>query len=217
MAYKDAARRQITLAFSAFMLVYNATFLFCIAYLHDELPSGIGESLILYFCVAAVVCLLGLVGTIKQSQTCVDIFANHVLLDAILMTVPRVIFCAFLSSLPGTLCEPSDFPNPFRPPTSPSLPSSAGGRNANSPRATSPDRCFVVMNTLMGLAAFLAVASGAAQWSVALRVREFAKSLNTDGQDGRDDVEEKAGAGLEDGRVPEVTYVDEKKGAVAMA
>ncbi|KAL0263407.1 hypothetical protein SLS55_002387 [Diplodia seriata] len=213
MAHKDAGRRQITLAFSAFMLVYNATFLFCIAYLYEELPSGIGESLILYFCVAAVLCLLGLAGTIKQSQTCVDIFANHVLLDAILMTVPRVIFCAFLSSLPGTLCEPSDFPNPFRPPTSPSLPSAAH----NAKRATSPDRCFVVMNTLMGVAAFLAVASGAAQWSVALRVREFAKSLNTDGQDGRD-VEEKAGAAdLDDGRAGEERYLlDEKKAAVVL-
>ncbi|KAL1639707.1 hypothetical protein SLS58_007605 [Diplodia intermedia] len=213
MAHKDAGRRQITLAFSAFMLVYNATFLFCIAYLYEELPSGIGASLILYFCVAAVLCLLGLAGTIKQSQTCVDIFANHVLLDAILMTVPRVIFCAFLSSLPGTLCEPSDFPNPFRPPTSPSLPSAAH----NAKRATSPDRCFVVMNTLMGVAAFLAVASGAAQWSVALRVREFAKSLNTDGQDGRD-VEEKAGAaGLDDGSAEEERYLlDEKKAAVVL-
>ncbi|KAL1621484.1 hypothetical protein SLS54_005505 [Diplodia seriata] len=213
MAHKDAGRRQITLAFSAFMLVYNATFLFCIAYLYEELPSGIGESLILYFCVAAVLCLLGLAGTIKQSQTCVDIFANHVLLDAILMTVPRVIFCAFLSSLPGTLCEPSDFPNPFRPPTSPSLPSAAH----NAKRATSPDRCFVVMNTLMGVAVFLAVASGAAQWSVALRVREFAKSLNTDGQDGRD-VEEKAGAAdLDDGRAGEERYLlDEKKAAVVL-
>lgn len=47
------------------MLFYNATFLLCIVYLHDELPSGIGESLILYFSVAAVLCLLGLVGTVK--------------------------------------------------------------------------------------------------------------------------------------------------------
>lgn len=153
-----------------------------------------------------------LTGPVQQSQTCVDIFANHVLLDAILMTVPRVIFCAFLSSLPGTLCEPSDFPSPFRPPTSPSLPSSAGH---NAKRATSPDRCFVVMNTLMGVAAFLAVASGAAQWSVALRVREFAKSLSSDGQDGRD-VEEKAGAGLEDACVAEERYLDEKKAAVVV-
>ncbi|KAK0654084.1 hypothetical protein DIS24_g5442 [Lasiodiplodia hormozganensis] len=212
MAHGDFGRRQITLAFSAFMLVYNAAFLLCIAYLYDELPSGIGESLVLYFCVAAVLCLLGLLGTLKQSQTLVDIFANHVLLDAILMTVPRVIFCAFLTSLPGTLCEPSDFPNPFRPPTSPSLPSASH----NAKRATSPDRCFVVMNTVMGAAAFLAVASGVAQWSVALRVREYAKSLSASGQNGRD--VEKSGAAVKDESVPSAWgYLDEKKTPVVLA
>ncbi|KAK7720239.1 hypothetical protein SLS57_005647 [Botryosphaeria dothidea] len=205
MAADDSGRRQITLAFSAFMLFYNATFLLCIVYLHDELPSGIGESLILYFSVAAVLCLLGLVGTVKQYQSLVDIFANHVLLDAILMTVPRVIFCAFLTSLPSTLCEPSDFPNPFRPPTSPSLPAP----RANKP-GSSPDRCFVVMNTVMGVAAFLAVASGVAQWSIALRVREYARSLKVGGQTGRD-VEEKSGAGFENASARAWRVWDEKK------
>lgn len=148
----------------------------------------------------------------QQSQILVDIFANHVLLDAILMTVPRVIFCAFLTSLPGTLCEPSDFPNPFRPPTSPSLPSASH----NAKRATSPDRCFVVMNTVMGAAAFLAVASGAAQWSVALRVREYAKSLSASGQNGCD--VEKSSAAVKDESVPSAWgYLDEKKAPVVLA
>lgn len=142
----------------------------------------------------------------QQSQSLVDIFANHVLLDAILMTIPRVIFCAFLTSLPGTLCEPSDFPNPFRPPTSPSLP--AARSNKSGP---SPDRCFVIMNTLMGVAAFLAVASGVAQWSVALRVREYARSLKESRHNGHD--VEKSGAGLKEaqGPITEWRFNDEKK------
>lgn len=47
------------------MLFYNAVFLLCIVSLYDQLPSGVGESFVLYFSVAAVLCLLGLVGTIK--------------------------------------------------------------------------------------------------------------------------------------------------------
>ncbi|GME26761.1 hypothetical protein GTA08_BOTSDO00909 [Neofusicoccum parvum] len=209
MAQEDSGRRHITLAFSAFMLFYNAVFLLCIVSLYDQLPSGIGESFVLYFSVAAVLCLLGLVGTIKQSQTYVDIFANHVLLDAILMTVPRVIFCAFLTSLPGTLCEASDFPNPFRPPTSPSLPS-----NGTSKRTSSPDRCFVVMNTVMGAAVFLAVASGVAQWSIALRVREYARSLKIRGESGND--VEKSSAKPKEVETPagEWRFVDEKRAAM---
>lgn len=111
------------------------------------------------------------------------------------MTLPRVIFCAFLSSLPRTLCAPSVFPNPFRPPTSPSL--------STNVRTSSPDRCFVLMNTLMGAAAFLAVASGMAQWSVALRVREYARSLRSSG------LEEEEKADLAGGEWRDA--VDEKR------
>ncbi|KAL2674938.1 hypothetical protein IWX47DRAFT_475295 [Phyllosticta citricarpa] len=120
----------------------------------------------------------------------VSIFANHVLLDAILLTIPRVAFLAFLSTLPTSICSASDFPNFFLPPTSPTLPGadtarihayagSYGGAATSQGHFWSEDRdqCFVVVNTLMGVAACLAVMTGVAQWCVALRVRKFAQAL----------------------------------------
>lgn len=62
----------------------------------------------------------------------------------------------------------------------------------------------------MGVAAFLAVASGVAQWSIALRVREYARSLKVGGQTGRD-VEEKSGAGFENASARAWRVWDEKK------
>ncbi|KAK8193936.1 hypothetical protein BKA81DRAFT_381715 [Phyllosticta paracitricarpa] len=180
----------LTIAFSAFMLYFNATLLACVVYFSSQLPFGISGSFIAYFFVASALCLLGLVGSVKRFEPFVSIFANHVLLDAILLTIPRVAFLAFLSTLPTSICSASDFPNFFLPPTSPTLPGadtarihayagSYGGAATSQGHFWSEDRdqCFVVVNTLMGVAACLAVMTGVAQWCVALRVRKFAQAL----------------------------------------
>ncbi|KAK7544650.1 uncharacterized protein J3D65DRAFT_29875 [Phyllosticta citribraziliensis] len=145
----------------------------------------------------------------------VSIFANHVLLDAILLTIPRIAFLAFLSTLPTSICSASDFPNFFLPPTSPTLPGtdttrihayagSYGGAATSNGHFWSKnrDQCFVVVNTLMGVAACLAVMTGVAQWCVALRVRKFAQALR------RQCLVEQA---VEGDQVVVVT-VDEKRG-----
>ncbi|KAK8238171.1 hypothetical protein HDK90DRAFT_464989 [Phyllosticta capitalensis] len=274
---------QLTIAFSAFMLYFNATLLACVVYFSSQLPFGISGSFIAYFAVASALCLLGLVGSLKvrassqldflKSQrptpcfdplphpyltrvssanetkasknsqkipthnfSCVtlyryhsalltvtqrfepfvSIFANHVLLDAVLLTIPRVAFLAFLSTLPTSICSASDFPNLFLPPTSPTLPGadtvhihayagSYGGSAASSDVhfwSENRDQCFVVVNTLMGVAACLAVMTGVAQWCVALRVRKFAQALR------RQSLVEKA----VDGHEVVVVVVDEKMG-----
>ncbi|KAK7519187.1 uncharacterized protein IWZ02DRAFT_489978 [Phyllosticta citriasiana] len=186
----NASERHLTIAFSAFMLYFNATLLVCVVYFSSQLPFGISGSFIAYFFVASALCLLGLVGSVKRFEPFVSIFANHVLLDAILLTIPRVAFLAFLSTLPTSICSASDFPNFFLPPTSPTLPcadtarihayaGSYGGAATSQGHFWSEnrDQCFVVVNTLMGVAACLAVMTGVAQWCVALRVRKFAQAL----------------------------------------
>ncbi|KAK8195069.1 uncharacterized protein BKA78DRAFT_351008 [Phyllosticta capitalensis] len=212
----NAGERQLTIAFSAFMLYFNATLLACVVYFSSQLPFGISGSFIAYFAVASALCLLGLVGSLKRFEPFVSIFANHVLLDAVLLTIPRVAFLAFLSTLPTSICSASDFPNLFLPPTSPTLPGadtvhihayagSYGGSAASSDVhfwSENRDQCFVVVNTLMGVAACLAVMTGVAQWCVALRVRKFAQALR------RQSLVEKA----VDGHEVVVVVVDEKMG-----
>lgn len=56
---------QLTIAFSAFMLYFNATLLACVVYFSSQLPFGISGSFIAYFAVASALCLLGLVGSLK--------------------------------------------------------------------------------------------------------------------------------------------------------
>ncbi|KAF2144085.1 uncharacterized protein K452DRAFT_296334 [Aplosporella prunicola CBS 121167] len=177
----ESSRRQLTLLLSVLALLCHSTCALATVYLPDE-PLHLARHLTLYCALAAVFSLLGLVGTIRRSATLVSIFANHLLLDAVLTTIPRIILLTFLSTLPSTLCGPNDFPNLFHPPTTPSLPSAAGGASALEPRDGpgghwSRDRCFVLMNTLLGVVACLAVASGVAQWWCALRVRDFARFL----------------------------------------
>ncbi|KAK8184411.1 hypothetical protein BC567DRAFT_49999 [Phyllosticta citribraziliensis] len=205
----------LTIAFSSFMLFFNAILLACVAYFSSQLPFGISGSFIAYFSVASALCLLGLVGSVKRFEPFVSIFANHVLLDAILLTIPRIAFLAFLSTLPTSICSASDFPNFFLPPTSPTLPGtdttrihayagSYGGAATSNGHFWSKnrDQCFVVVNTLMGVAACLAVMTGVAQWCVALRVRKFAQALR------RQCLVEQA---VEGDQVVVVT-VDEKRG-----
>ncbi|KAK8173682.1 hypothetical protein IWX90DRAFT_149786 [Phyllosticta citrichinensis] len=156
-----------------------------------------------------------LLTAIQRVEPFVSIFANHVLLDAILLTIPRIAFLAFLSTLPTSICSASDFPNFFLPPTSPTLPGtdttrihayagSYGGAATSNGHFWSEnrDQCFVVVNTLMGVAACLAVMTGVAQWCVALRVRKFAQALR------RQSLVEQA---VEGDQVVVVT-VDEKRG-----
>ncbi|KAK8214211.1 hypothetical protein IWZ01DRAFT_232065 [Phyllosticta capitalensis] len=215
-ACRQQCWRTLTIAFSAFMLYFNATLLACVVYFSSQLPFGISGSFIAYFAVASALCLLGLVGSLKRFEPFVSIFANHVLLDAVLLTIPRVAFLAFLSTLPTSICSASDFPNLFLPPTSPTLPGadtvhihayagSYGGSAASSDVhfwSENRDQCFVVVNTLMGVAACLAVMTGVAQWCVALRVRKFAQALR------RQSLVEKA----VDGDEVVVVVVDEKMG-----
>ncbi|KAF2086497.1 hypothetical protein K490DRAFT_66689 [Saccharata proteae CBS 121410] len=181
----ETSRRQLTLTLSILALAYHTSTALLLQFLPSE-PLHLARSLTLYAVFGALLSLLGLTGTLKRSSLLVAAFANHLLLDALLATIPRLILLTFLSTLPSTICDPaiSSFPNPFLPPSTPSLPPGqsppllhrrAGGFGSWVEKGWStPDRCFVVMNTLLGVAAFLAVATGCAQWWCAWRVREFA-------------------------------------------
>jgi len=103
----------------------------------------------------------------QRSPTLVQIFTHHLLFDAILSTIPRVLLIPAVASIPGTLCAEIEYQ-----------------RSQLSPRDAralfgfwTADRCRAGLWGVQAVVALLVLAMTGVQWWCAWRVRRYARGL----------------------------------------
>jgi len=140
-------------------------------------PFNLAFNFSLYCVWAAVLSALGLVGALKRSSTLVAIFSNHLLLDALLSTVPRLIILFAIASFADTLC--TDFENQVD---------------------FSKAQCLAGVWGIQAVVGILVVAVTGVQWWCAVKVRRYARGLEAMREDeevgfgvGHDDTEKRVG------------------------
>ena len=124
---------------------------------------------------------------LQRSPTLVTIFTHHLLIDAILSTIPRVLLIPAIASIPGTLCAEVEYQ-----------------RSQLSPRDAralfgfwTADRCRAGLWAAQAVVALLALAMTAVQWWCAWRVRGYARWLEEGDRREREGDVEKRGWGEE--------------------
>ena len=123
---------------------------------------------------------------LQRSPTLVTIFTHHLLIDAILSTIPRVLLIPAIASIPGMLCAEVEYQ-----------------RSQLSPRDAralfgfwTADRCRAGLWAVQAVVALLALAMTAVQWWCAWRVRGYARWLEEgDRREREGDVEKRVGGG----------------------
>ncbi|KAE9963425.1 hypothetical protein EG328_011415 [Venturia inaequalis] len=98
--------RRLTLTLATLVLLLTILSTCALQYLPDE-PLHLRRNLTLYAAFVFVVSGLGLVGGIQRNATLINLFASHLLLDAILYFIPRVLLLNISFQLPSALCTTS--------------------------------------------------------------------------------------------------------------
>lgn len=116
---------------------------------------------------------------LQRHPTLVQIFSNHLLVDAVLTTLPRLVLIYLSTSLPPTICHPSPAWLAFYPSNDEISPSSPEEWERMARWSTRAEHtCQVVVWTLQVIVGVLVVCETMMQWWVALRVREYARELS---------------------------------------
>ncbi|KAF2836848.1 hypothetical protein M501DRAFT_987111 [Patellaria atrata CBS 101060] len=182
--------RRLTICVSVIAFIVNAVSAYLTQYLPNEWRTG--YSFRLYSGFACGACILGLWGALKASSTPTTIFANHLLLDSLLSTLPRLALLLLTLSLPSSLCvsAPSS-PSSAQLPLSPKIARhQAHSIDLSTPSADedalidawladhwTPQTCSLILWTLYAFFGMVVIGVTGAQWWAALRVREFAGVL----------------------------------------
>jgi len=98
--------RRLTLTLATLVLLGTILSTWAVQYLPDE-PLHLRRNLTLYFAFVFVVGGLGLLGGIQRNATLINLFASHLLLDAVLYFIPRVLLLNISFQLPSALCTTS--------------------------------------------------------------------------------------------------------------
>ncbi|KAF2803449.1 uncharacterized protein BDZ99DRAFT_575954 [Mytilinidion resinicola] len=198
---------RLTLVLSALSLPTHLLSAIALQHLPTD-PLHLGLNFSLYCIWAAALSFLGLVGAVKRSPSLTTIFSHHLLLDALISTIPRLLLPAF-ASLPRTLCAGIEYQRTILPP-----------RDAEQMLGFwTAERCRASLWVLQIVIGLVVVAMTGVQWWCALRVRGYAKFLEFEGgrKSGKGRVrsvdEEKGRAGRRVRFVDEVE-VDGEKGGV---
>lgn len=196
----EADGRRLTLVLSTLALFAHSLSAILLHHLPAD-PLNLASNFALYSVYAAVLSALGLAGAVKRSPTLVTIFTHHLLIDAILSTIPRVLLIPAIASIPGTLCAEVEYQ-----------------RSQLSPRDAralfgfwTADRCRVGLWAAQAVVALLVLAVTAVQWWCAWRVREYARWLEEGDRREREGDVEKGGWGEEKEKEKEAW--DEKRRA----
>ncbi|TID14603.1 hypothetical protein E2P81_ATG08553 [Venturia nashicola] len=98
--------RRLTLTLATLVLLLTILSTCAVQYLPDE-PLHLRRNITLYAAFVFVVSGLGLLGGIQRNATLINLFASHLLLDATLYFIPRVLLLNISFQLPSALCTTS--------------------------------------------------------------------------------------------------------------
>ncbi|KAJ9667056.1 hypothetical protein H2201_002891 [Coniosporium apollinis] len=182
----ESSRRRLTLTLSTLALLTNTLTTLSLQYLPDE-PYHLTRTSTLYASFAGVLSFLGLVGAIRRNSALVTIFANYLLVDAVVSTVPRLLILALLAELPGSFCRELEFGLPDAGERMFLGPDIGGdgtlgrevGRGLEEWLVEGWDirRCAMAMGVVQLVVGAVLVGTVIAQWWCALRVRRYAADL----------------------------------------
>ncbi|KAF2456301.1 hypothetical protein BDY21DRAFT_346746 [Lineolata rhizophorae] len=166
-----AERRSFAFALAVLALCTNSVSAVALRSLPDEKPLNIAFNLSLYCGFAAGMSALGVVGALRRSASLLAIFANHLLLDALLSSIPRLLLLPFLTALPAALCDYRDAETGLR-----------GGAGE--------DKCARVLGWVQAVVVGFVVAVTVAQSWAAIQVKGYAEWLGN-GEEGQEIGKEK--------------------------
>ncbi|KAF2763456.1 hypothetical protein EJ05DRAFT_496280 [Pseudovirgaria hyperparasitica] len=159
------ANRNLTLTLSTFLAATHTLSLLALSQLPPSTSSSLTTNLTLYLLTSLLISLLAIYGTYRPTPSLLLIFANHLLLDALLCTVPRFLLLGLFAGLPRSLCHGVVAVDGAAVDGA-GISSIAGGAGQQ--------QCRVVMWALAGVGVVLLVGWTALQWVCAWRVRAFA-------------------------------------------
>lgn len=157
---------------------------------------------------------LGLIGAIRHNAALVTIFANYLLVDAVVSTVPRLLVLALLAELPGSFCRELGIGLPGAGERMVLGPNGGGdGALGQEARRGAEEwlmegwdirRCAMAMGVVQLVVGAVLVGTVIAQWWCALMVRRYAADLTEresmverrlEGSEKRDSVDRRVGHG----------------------
>ncbi|KAE8454522.1 hypothetical protein EG329_000145 [Mollisiaceae sp. DMI_Dod_QoI] len=182
--------RTITLIVAVATLTSNTLSSVLFAQLPDD-PFHLASNFGWYLHLANILSVFGFIGALRQHALSIAIFANYLILDTILCSVPRLLLLTLLNTYSSTLCStPSSSPSsPFltysststsSPNQQPSPKFSSPNSNSNSNSDQDPwsePGCIDIISLLQLTLAAGVIAATVLQFVGALAVREYAKAL----------------------------------------
>ncbi|KAF2497944.1 hypothetical protein BU16DRAFT_330077 [Lophium mytilinum] len=166
----DDHGRRLTLVLSTLSLPTHLLSAIALQHLPTD-PLHLGLNFSLYCIWAAALSFLGFVGAVKRSPALTTIFSHHLLLDALISTLPRLLLLPAFAALPRTLCAGIEYQRTILSP-----------RDADELLGFwTAERCRAGLWALQIIIGLVVVAMTGVQWWCALRVRGYAKYLEVEG------------------------------------
>jgi len=110
----ELGMRRLLLTVSTFVFLAALVAIYALRFLPED-PLHLRKSLSVYLVFFLIVSLIGLSGAVKRNATLVTLFATHLLLDAVLFFIPRLLLLRFSFSLPSLICSNSKYPEDYSP------------------------------------------------------------------------------------------------------
>lgn len=169
--------RTVTIVVALATLTTNAFSLLLCYHLPDD-PYHLAQNFGWYLHFANVLSVFGFIGALRQHALSIAIFANYLILDTILCSIPRFLLLALVHSLTSDFCLE---PNQLTSTTTYLSPSPLISRSTFTPSTSlsnySIQACTRIV-TLAQLALLAGVIAGTIlQFVGALQVREYARGL----------------------------------------
>lgn len=137
--------RRLVLTASTFVFLIGLPIIYGLQFLSPE-HAQLRSTLTAYFIFLLVVSFLGIVAGVTRNATLITVLAAHLLVDSIVLLIPRVLFIRFSLSLPSMICSNSQYPDE----TPSSLITNVDSLYQLSDPAWSEDSCRVWMWGLEG-------------------------------------------------------------------
>jgi len=102
--------RRLLLTVSTFAFFACSIAIYVVQYIPQD-PLHLRMTLTVYVAFFLAMSLTGLIAAIKRNATLITIFAIHILLDCVLLLIPRILFIRFSTSLPSMICSNSKYPD----------------------------------------------------------------------------------------------------------
>jgi len=181
---KADGNRTITLVVAIATLTSNTLSSLLFAQLPDD-PFHLASNFGWYLHFANVLSVFGFIGALRQHALSIAIFANYLIIDTILCSIPRFLLLGLLNTFSSTLCSPS---LPSTPSSTTSIPQQQPQLTLPNTQTTPEESCMDLLNLAQLTLLAGLIAATVLQFVGALCVREYAKALWVR-EWARDDVE----------------------------